>query len=267
MAFFLGVLHNCVSMFLFSWVCTSSRFWALCALICVSGCSTLPAPSEPTREQTSAPALSADLSSSAQASWKPMHLPGKRKTQFTHTTHDGRPAVLATANSSVSMFRRQLSIPADDLGALKFSWKVPSLIHAADMGQRELDDSPVRIVLSFEGDRSRFSHKNRMLSELSLALTGEELPYATLMYVWCNQCKAGDVIVNPRTDRIRKMSVESGVGNLGRWLDYERDIRADFINAFGEEPGALTGIALMTDTDNTQSKATAWYGPVSLKAK
>lgn len=196
-----------------------------------------------------------------------MHLPAKRKTQFTHTFHDGRQAVKATANSSVSMFRRQVRISAQELGALKFSWNVPGLIQAADMAQRELDDSPVRLVLSFEGDRSQFSNKNRMLSELSLALTGEELPYATLMYVWSNKHPTNEVITNPRTDRIRKMVVESGAGNLGKWLDYERDIRADFIKAFGEEPGALTGIALMTDTDNTQTKATAWYGPVSLKAK
>ncbi len=261
MAFFMGILDTCVTMFLFPRLLGSLRLWAACALLVLGACATPPAP-QPAPEQASF-----DLSSSSQASWKPLHLPGKRKTQYTHATHEGRPAVLATANSSVSMFRRAVRIPADELGLLTFSWKVPGLIQTADMAQRELDDSPVRLVLAFEGDRSRFSHKNRMLSELSHALTGEELPYATLMYVWCNQCKAGDVIVNPRTDRIRKMSVESGSGNLGRWLDYQRDIRADFIKAFGEEPGALTGIALMTDTDNTQSKATAWYGPVSLTAK
>jgi Protein of unknown function (DUF3047) len=121
------------------------------------------------------------------------------------------------------------------------------------------------VILSFEGDRTKFSNKNRMLSDLSQALTGEEMPYATLMYVWSNKHPTNDVIINPRTDRIRKIVVESGSSNLGKWLDYERDIRADFIKAFGEEPGALTGIALMTDTDNTQSKATAWYGPISLK--
>ncbi len=135
------------------------------------------------------------------------------------------------------------------------------------MSDRDAEDAVVRVILSFEGDRSKFSAKNRMLSDLSQALTGEELPYATLMYVWCNTRAVGDVITNPRTDRIRKIVVESGAAHLGKWLDYERDIRADFIKAFGEEPGTLTGIALMTDTDNTQSKATAWYGPVRLKAK
>jgi Protein of unknown function (DUF3047) len=167
----------------------------------------------------------------------------------------------------VSMLRQQVRLNADALGGLQFSWQTPQLIPSADMAERESEDSVVRVVLSFEGDRAKFSAKNKMLSDLSQALTGEELPYATLMYVWCNTRPVGDVITNPRTDRIRKLVVESGKNNLGKWLDYERDIRADFIKAFGEEPGALTGIALMTDTDNTQSKAIAWYGPVSFKPR
>jgi hypothetical protein len=75
----------------------------------------------------------------------------------------------------------------------------------------------------------------------------------------------GSVIENPRTDRIRKIVVESGSGRLNQWLTYERNIREDFEKAFGEAPGALIGIGLMTDTDNTRSKALAWYGPIELK--
>jgi hypothetical protein len=197
--------------------------------------------------------------------WQPWVLPGKRPTQFKRVKQDGRDAMHASAASSASLVRKKIHMSAADLGTLKFSWQAPMLIEAADMAERDTEDSVVRIILSFEGDRSKFSNKNRMLSDLSLALTGEEMPYATLMYVWCNKRNAGEVITNPRTDRIRKMVVESGKSNLNRWLDYERDIRADFIQAFGEEPGALTGIALMTDTDNTKSQATAWYGPISFK--
>jgi hypothetical protein len=129
---------------------------------------------------------------------------------------------------------------------------------------RDTGDSPVRIVLAFEGDRAKFSAKNAMLSELSHTLTGEPMPYATLMYVWCNTRAPGTVIINPRTDRIRKIVVESGAKNLNHWLDYERNIRADFEKAYGEPPGALVGVAIMTDTDNTRSTARAWYGKVKL---
>ena len=135
------------------------------------------------------------------------------------------------------------------------------------MSVREFDDSPVRVVLAFDGDRTKFSAKNAMLSELAHLLTGEPLPYATLMYVWCNACEPHKIILNPHTDRVRKLPLESGAGKLNHWMNYERDVRADFLQAFGEEPGTLTSLSIMTDTDNTRSVARAWYGPVSLLPK
>lgn len=199
--------------------------------------------------------------------WNAYPLPGKKRTRYSKVQMDGRDAMLAVADSSASMLRKKIRLNANELQQLRFSWKVPQLIENADVALRESDDSPVRIVLAFEGDRSNWTAKNAMLSELSRTITGEELPYATLMYVWSNQQAAGSVINNPRTDRIRKIVVESGKKNLGQWLDYERDIKADFQRAFGEAPGALVGVALMTDTDNTRTKTKAYYGPVSMASQ
>jgi len=201
------------------------------------------------------------------AVWEHFKLPGKQPSKFDYAVEVGRSAIAANAQSSASMLRQVVSIYPADLGSVKFSWKVPELIAQADMAVRDTDDSPVRIVLAFDGDRSQFSAKNAALSELAKLLTGEELPYATLMYVWCNKRVAGSVIENPRTDRIRKLVVESGSSGLNQWLDYERTIRTDFEKAFGEAPGKLMSISIMTDTDNTKSFARAFYGPVKLLAK
>ncbi len=196
--------------------------------------------------------------------WSTYRLPGKKPSEFSYQLVDGRAAMAATAQASASMLRRTVRVEPADLGSVKFSWKLPGLIQYADLALKEFDDSPVRVVLAFDGDRSKFSNKNAMLSELALLLTGDELPYATLMYVWCNACEANSVIMNPRTDRIRKFALESGPAKLNRWLDYERDVRRDFEKAFGEAPGALVSVSIMTDSDNTASLAKAWYGPVTL---
>lgn len=210
------------------------------------------------------PAQEGPFSPAVALRWRHQALPGKSPTQFSYLRKDGRDAVAVTAASSASMLRHKVRIEPIDLGNVRFSWKVPALIAQADMGLRDVDDSPVRVILVFEGDRSSLSPRNAMLSELARTLTGEEMPYATLMYVWCNQRPPGTVITNPRTDRIRKMVVESGPDKLNQWLDYERNIRADYERAFGEYPGPLVGIAIMTDTDNTRSTTRAWYGPVRL---
>jgi len=198
------------------------------------------------------------------ARWQAMPLPGKQLTHYSLGQQAGRTAVRAQAESSVSMLRQPLRVEPHQLGHLEFSWHVPALIDGADVGQRQTDDAPARLMLAFEGDRSTFSAKNAMLSELAHAISGEPLPYATLVYVWCNTRPVGTVVLNHRTDRIRKLVVASGPQQLNQWLHFRRDVRADFELAFGEAPGALLTIGLMTDSDNTRSSALAWYGGVAL---
>ncbi len=246
---------------------SAARVLTAAALLQLAACASPPAAPEGPAAQAglaTTPWTIASGASPDSAAWQHYKLPGKQPSQFSYVRKDGRDAMAAHSKSSASMVRQVVRIEPDELRSVRFSWKVPELIAQADMALREMDDSPVRIVLAFEGDRSKFSGKNAMLSELARALTGEEMPYATLMYVWCNTRQPGSVIVNPRTDRIRKLVVESGTGKLRQWVDYERNIRADYEKAFGEAPGALVGIGIMTDSDNTRSTTQAWYGPVTV---
>jgi hypothetical protein len=242
-----------------------NRCLLLCSLVFLTACAANRG-SPDISVTNSRPA--ADLWTPAdQAHWEPVRFPGKKFTSFKLGRHQSRASLQADAMSSASMLRQKVRVEPDQLGRLKFAWHVPELIAGADMGLRDADDSPVRVVLAFEGDRSKFSPRNAMLSELAHVLTGEEMPYATLMYVWCNQRAVDSVIVNPRTDRIQKIVVESGRAHLRQWMEYERDVRADYQKAFGEAPGALVAIGLMTDSDNTRTTTQAWYGDIQLLAK
>jgi len=228
---------------------------ALAILLQLAACGS--APLTPDSRVVQSPLALLSVGSANSQAWIHYKLPGKAPSHFEYVVEEGRDAIAAKAQSSASMLRQVMRVESAALERIKFSWQLPELIQYADMSLREFDDSPVRVVLAFEGDRSKFSGKNAMLSELAHVLTGEPLPYATLMYVWCNICEPGSVILNPHTDRIRKLPLESGTDRLNRWISYERNVRTDFVNAFGEEPGALTSISIMTNTDNTKSVAHA----------
>lgn len=230
-----------------------SHLLVLCSLA-LAACSTTPTPPPVTPAAAAGPWVG----------WSDYALPGKRSTQYRTQRDGGRLIVHAQAESSASMFRRQLRIDAAQLGRVQFSWRVPGLIAQADLAEADVSDSPVRVVFAFDGDHGRLSMRARMLFELAQALTGEPPPYATLMYAWDNRAAPGTVIVGPRTDRVRKIVVETGPARLGQWLQYERDLAADFKLAYGEEPGPLIGVALMTDADNTGSRAAGQYGEVRL---
>lgn len=198
--------------------------------------------------------------------WELFHFPGKLVVPFEPVSRQGRAALRVQAKRSVSVLRQRFEPELPAVGTLNFSWKVDALPEGADLKEAEATDAPVRILLAFEGDRKRWSPRAHRLSELSRLVTGEPMPYATLTYVWSRDDPVETVLNNPRTDRIRKLVVDSGGAHLGQWRDHQRDVRADFIRAFGEEPGPLVSVALMTDTDNTGTALRAWYGPLRLSA-
>lgn len=191
---------------------------------------------------------------------------GKRPpTHYTPTAHQGRPALLAQAQASNSTLRLKLDPAARQApGHLSFSWFVPALNARADLQDDDADDAVVRVVLSFDGDRSRLSARDHVLSELAALLTGEPLPFATLMYVWDQRYPVGSVIANPHTRRIRQLVIDAGPDRLNQWVDHERDIAADFRTAFGEAPGPLIGVGVMSDSNNTGASVSAWFGPLTL---
>ena len=249
-----------------SWVrrCVWALLWTLGGAG-LAGCASHGGvePAAPSRVLTHRPG-GLHFSPQDKAQWEPVALPGKLRTAFKLERHGQRPALQAEAQSSASLLRQRLNIPPEKLGRLQFAWQVEQLMPEANMAELNQGDSPVRLILVFEGDRSRFSAKNAMLSELTEAITGEPMPYATLMYVWSNQQTVESVIVHPRTDRVRKLVVESGPQHLKQWRQYQRNLRVDFEKAFGEAPGALLGVAIMTDSDNTRSHVRAWYGDIHL---
>lgn len=233
--------------------------WAVVA--CLAGCVARLAP----LQQEHVPAgLPLSMTADQIARWEPVAIPGKAHTAYRKIQHDGRISVLAESEGSASMLRQRLRVPSAQLGRLQFVWQVDQLIDGADLRERDASDAPARVVLAFDGDRSTFSARNAMLNELTRALTGEDMPYAMLMYVWSNDLPVGTVVINQRTDRIRKIVVDSGPQNLRRWVQHDRDVGADFERAFGEAPGMLQGMAVMTDSDNTRAYARAWYGEIRL---
>jgi hypothetical protein len=195
-------------------------------------------------------------------SWQPVALPGKRATLYQTRLADGKWVLHAQSERSASMLRRILRIEPDRLGQVSFSWKAGALVSDADVQHSDTEDAVVRVLLAFDGDPARLSPRTRMMFDLAQSLSGEAPPFATLMYVWDTRAVPGELVINKRSDRIRKIVVESGPAHLGQWRSYTRNVREDFMRAFGEEPGALIGVAVMTDTDNTQSQAEAWYGEV-----
>ena len=59
--------------------------------------------------------------------------------------------------------------------------------------------------------------------------------------------------------------VDASGGGYDQWRNYERDIRADYRRAFGEDPGALLSMAVFTEGERDEGRLRAYYGPLQLQ--
>jgi hypothetical protein len=133
-----------------------------------------------------------------------------------------------------------------------------------DARKKSGDDYPARIYVAFEFQPDKAGFFERAKRKAVEVVFGETLPGNALNYIWANTLPEGTFIANAYTDKTMMVAVNSGRERVGDWVTVERDIVADYRQAFGEAPPPIVGVAIMSDSDNTGEQATAWYGDVRL---
>lgn len=193
--------------------------------------------------------------------------PYKKNTVYRLESYQGRTVLSANSKTSASGLAVKLRPRQATNLWLQWEWKALSAIPEADNAERYNDDAPLRILVAFDGNKSKLPLKEKMNFEMANLISGQEMPYATLMYIWSGKSPVDTIITNAHTSRIKMIVVDSGWENLGSWHKHQRDLTADYKRAYGETPGEIIGIALLTDTDNTKSEARAIYGDIELIRK
>ena len=87
------------------------------------------------------------------------------------------------------------------------------------------------------------------------------------MYTWDNDLPADTMLDNAYSSRVRMIIVESGAMNVGKWRSFRRNVAEDYYRAFGEKPGPIISVGVMTDSNSTATDAVAYYGDLRLDAK
>lgn len=197
------------------------------------------------------------------ADWESIELaPGKNPTEYQLIDDAGTVVLRARAQAAASALGYATNFDIRAAPVIEWRWKVSRLIASADNALAALEDAPARIVLEFDGDKTRLPWRERAFLGVARQLANRELPYATLMYIWAPRAPVGTLIANPRTRRVQMIVAASGREGLGRWHSLRRDVLADFRRAFGEEPGRMIAVGVLTDTDNTGEYAESWYGDI-----
>ena len=190
----------------------------------------------------------------------------RKETHYALVDDCGTTVVEAHADGSSSGLIEMVDIDPRKYPWLIWRWKVPNALPVVDNSKREGDDAPARIDISFDGDFKNLTLEDRLWKAQVKAFTGMDLPYATLEYVWGDGAPPETIIINTWTPRIRMLMVESGAERVGQWVTEKRNVYEDFRRVFGEEPGRITTIGIITDTDATKQQAEGYYGDIAFLA-
>lgn len=168
----------------------------------------------------------------------------KGMTEYRLVRESGRTVVKAHSVASASGLFKKVRLDPARFRYLRWSWKIAATIPNGNEKTKKGDDYAARVYVVFPG---RFFWQTKAIN-----------------YIWANRLARGEAIPNAFAANAMMLAVESGPEKRGTWVTEERDVLADYRRLFSEEPREIGAIAIMTDTDNTASEATAWYGDISI---
>ena len=195
--------------------------------------------------------------------WKPLTFPKiKRHTNYTLIREGEAVVVKAVSEASSSGLTRDITIDPKEYPVLQWRWKVGNLLTTSDVTRKDGDDYPARLYITFAYDSGKVTLFEKAKYEAARLLYGQYPPLGALNYIWDTKAAKGTIVPNPYTARAMMIVVGSGAADVNRWVTEERNVYEDYRAAFGEEPPLISGVAIMTDTDNTGEAATAFYGDI-----
>ncbi len=197
-----------------------------------------------------------------------------RHTRYSLVADDGAVVLRAQANASTSGLVRRIRVDLRTHPLLTWRWKPLSLVSRGNIARKDGDDFAVRVYVTFEVDLDKLPAGARLKLSLARMMYGDKLPLAALCYVWDARAPRGTIAPNAYTDRVQMIVAESGADRVGQWVRIERNVREDYLRAFGQAAGnvqlqsvpEVSAVIISTDTDNTGESVEAYYGDIEFRS-
>lgn len=199
-------------------------------------------------------------------SWKPLTFEKiKEHTEYSLVEDNGIVVLKAVSHGSSSGLTREVTIDPKRYPIVEWRWKVENILNHGDVTKKAGDDYPARLYITFAYDSRSVGFFEQATYEAARLIYGQYPPLGAINYIWESTSPVGTMVPNPYTDRAQMIVVESGTEKVGQWVRESRNIYEDYQKAFGSDPPLISGVAVMTDTDNTQESAVAYYGDIIFK--
>jgi hypothetical protein len=178
---------------------------------------------------------------------------------------DGTTVVKAMSEASASGLTREIIVNLKEYPMLSWRWKVMNVLVRGDLTKKQGDDCPARLYVTFGANLDALGLWEKAKFAAYKLIYGRYPPLAAVNYIWASKVPKGTIVPSPYTDRSKIIVIESGPALVNHWVTEERNLFEDYTEAFGAQPPLVSGVAIMTDTDNTGESAIAYYGDIVFK--
>lgn len=220
------------------------------------------------------PPLVAVESGSIHPAWRVVGFPKRHAdipiTLFQADTIDGQLGLRVDTNASYGTLVNNWRGPAQQL---RWRWRLDQPLTGGtappDLMAKSGDDAALKVCVMFDHPMDYVPFFERTLLRMARGVSGENLPAATVCYVWDSGRPATLQATNPYTKRVRFFSLQGKGAPLGQWVAQSRDVAQDYITLFADElplgrqtplsnVPVVTSVVVGADSDNTASRSTAW---------
>ncbi len=191
----------------------------------------------------------------------------ERQTHYRIVSDNGVSVIQANSRNSASGLIRKVAIDPQKLPYISWRWKVSAVYANGDVTRKDGDDFPARIYVTFAYNPEKAGFFEKIKYEAARLIYGEIPPLGSITYIWANHASLGLMIASAYTSRSKMVVLQTGTSRANQWITEKRNVYEDYIRAFGEKPPPISGVAIMSDSDNTGESATAWYGDIIFSAK
>ncbi len=173
----------------------------------------------------------------------------KDLTDYRIVEQNNRKVLRATSQSAASGLYRELRIDLHKTPYLNWSWRIENTLDGLNEQTKSGDDYAARVYVIVSGGFAFWRTK-------------------ALNYVWSGNSPKGRSWPNAFAgDNAMMLALRSREDPIGSWVFEKRNVKSDLSKFFGENIPYIDAIAIMTDTDNSQGEASAYYGEIYFSAK
>jgi hypothetical protein len=158
--------------------------------------------------------------------------------------------VLVTSDDAVSLIWTPVVSSNGDATAASWTWSVDGSVPATTLDQKGGDDRNLALYFVFMPREVAEANRGAGIRKL-LGVKAARV----LMYVWGGDYKRGQVLVSPYLGPRGRTIVQRSAG-IGEYSEVV-DLAADYFRAFGEQRAQLVGLAISSDSDDTNSRIRA----------